>query len=361
MTPKLKTLTNARDIAYRSGNTEAYSAARAALRRDIRYAKLAYKNRVEAHFYNSSNPRQVWEGIRAITDYKGVPSFSVNSCATLVEELNIFYARFDKDNKDSVLPPLPPNDAALVLCTHDVRLYLHNINPRKAAGPDGVQGRVLKDCAAELTTVFTTIFNLSLATSWFPACLKSAIIVPVPKQTNVKSLNDYRPVALTPIMAKCFERLVITHIKKCHTALTRSIPVCIQEEQANRGCHSYCVTHTLEHLEHRNTYARLLFVGFSSAFNTILPNKLRNKLLGLGLGTTLCNWILDFLTNRTQYVRVGKHTSSTLIINTGAPQGCVLSPLLYTLFTHDCSSSSPSQLHNKICRRHNSAWPHHRE
>ena len=35
-------------------------------------------------------------------------------------------------------------------------------------------------------------------------------------------------------------------------------------------------------------------------------------------------------------VSVGNNTSATLILNTGAPQGCVLSPLLYSLFTHDC-------------------------
>lgn len=148
--------------------------------------------------------------------------------------------------------------------------------------------------------------------------------------------------ALTPIIAKCFERLVITHIK---TAIPPSLDQYQFAYRKNRSTEDAIaiVLHTLlEHLEHRNTSARLLFVDSSSAFNTILPNKLRNKLHGLGLGTTLCNWILDFLTNRTQYVRVGKHTSSTLIINTGAPQGCVLSPLLYTLFTHDCSSSSPS-------------------
>ena len=60
----------------------------------------------------------------------------------------------------------------------------------------------------------------------------------------------------------------------------------------------------------------------------------------LGLNTTLCHWILDFLTSRSQVVRVGGQTSDTLTISTGAPQGCVLSPLLYNIYTHDCKASS---------------------
>ncbi|KAK3566541.1 hypothetical protein QTP86_034045 [Hemibagrus guttatus] len=49
---------------------------------------------------------------------------------------------------------------------------------------------------------------------------------------------------------------------------------------------------------------------------------------------------MDFLTNRPQSVRLGNHISSTLILHTGIPQGCVLSPLLYSLFTHDCVDES---------------------
>ena len=75
----------------------------------------------------------------------------------------------------------------------------------------------------------------------------------------------------------------------------------------------------------------MLFIDYSSAFNNIVPSKLRN----LGLNTSLCNWILDFLMGRPQVVRVGNNTSATLILNTGAPQGCVLSPRLYSLFTHN--------------------------
>ena len=65
----------------------------------------------------------------------------------------------------------------------------------------------------------------------------------------------------------------------------------------------------------------------------LTPSKL---VITLGLDPTLCNWVLDFLTGRPQVVRVGNNISTPLILNTGAPQGCVLSPLLYSLFTHDC-------------------------
>jgi hypothetical protein len=61
-------------------------------------------------------------------------------------------------------------------------------------------------------------------------------------------------------------------------------------------------------------------------FNTIVPTKLITKLRTLGLNPSLCNWILDFL-------RVSNNTSANLILNTGAPQGCVFSPLLYSPFT----------------------------
>ena len=80
----------------------------------------------------------------------------------------------------------------------------------------------------------------------------------------------------------------------------------------------------------------MLFIDYSSAVNTIVHSSLINKLRTLGLNTSLCNWILDFLTGRPQVVRVGTNTSATLFLNTGAPQGCVLSPLLYSLFSHDC-------------------------
>ncbi len=81
---------------------------------------------------------------------------------------------------------------------------------------------------------------------------------------------------------------------------------------------------------------------FSLAFNTIIPNLLLPKWTPLSLPTSICQWINSFLTDRQRVVRLGKYTSSTRTISTGAPQGCVLSPLLFSLYTNDCTSKDPS-------------------
>lgn len=61
-----------------------------------------------------------------------------------------------------------------------------------------------------------------------------------------------------------------------------------------------------------------------------------------GVNTTLCSWVLDFLTGRPQAVKMGNNISSYLTLNTGAPQGCVLSPLLYSIYTRDCTARHSS-------------------
>lgn len=92
----------------------------------------------------------------------------------------------------------------------------------------------------------------------------------------------------------------------------------------------------LNHLEGPNTYVRLLFMDYSSAFNTVIPCKLTKKLHQLGLSPLLCNWIQDFLTDCSQAVRLSPYTSSSITLSTGTPQGCVLSAILYSLFSQDC-------------------------
>lgn len=168
MSSEVKRLLRARDTAFKSGDTSAYSVARANLKRGIRSAKHNYKLWIEEDFNSNSNPRRMWQGIQSITDYKrknNTQHTPANNTVKLAEELNnLTTARFDKDNNQ---PPvsfkLLDHPQTLVLHTHKVQQALLSINTRKAAGPDGVQGLVLQACADQLAEVFTHILNLSLS------------------------------------------------------------------------------------------------------------------------------------------------------------------------------------------------------
>ncbi|KAK3571327.1 hypothetical protein QTP86_007562 [Hemibagrus guttatus] len=72
---------------------------------------------------------------------------------------------------------------------HEVTHTLQAVNPRKAAGPDGIPGRVLKDCVNQLAGVFTRIFNQSQSQSTVPPCLKSFTIISLPKKPHISNLN----------------------------------------------------------------------------------------------------------------------------------------------------------------------------
>ncbi len=142
---------------------------------------------------------------------------------------------------------------------------------------------------------------------------------------------------------KVIERLV-------KNLICSSIPVTLDPLQfayrPNRSTDdaiSHILHSFLTHIDSSNgNYVRLLFIDYSAAFNTIVPIKLASKLTDLGLNFSLCDWIQDFLTGRPQVVKVGQFTSNSITLNVGAPQGCVLSPLLYSRYTHDCVSNQHS-------------------
>ena len=97
--------------------------------------------------------------------------------------------------------------------------------------------------------------------------------------------------------------------------------------------------HTTHHLDKKTpTYVRSLFIDYSSAFNTMQPHLLINKLDNYDIQPSLQLWILTFLTNTTQNVKTLKGNSETISINTGGPQGCVLSVFLSIVYTNDIRS-----------------------
>ena len=230
----------------------------------------------------------------------------------------------------------PSNSHLLELQEHQVKRVLKALNPHKAAGPDGVLGKVLKACTDQLSGVLTRIFNISLKQATVPPCLKTATIVPVPKKASISSLNDYRPVALTSVVMKCFERLVLPHLKSCLPQNFNQHQFAYEANRSTADAVATVLPTTASQAEGLGNYVRTLFVDFSLVFNTILLDILSQKLTDLGFPPLTCDWLNSFLTDQPQTVRFGTLTSTTQTLSTGSLQGCVLSPFLYALYTYDC-------------------------
>ncbi len=274
LTGEVYRLLKAQNAAFRAGDEEGLKTARANLSRCIREAKRQYSRRIAHRFSDSRDTRSLWQGIQTITDYKPPPQ-TCDSTIPLLNELNAFFARFEAQNITTAQKaPPPPGDQVMMLSPDSVRRSLSRINARKAPGPDNIPGRVLRDCAVELTDVFTDIFNISLSQAVVPTCFKATTIIPVPKKSSPSCFNDYRPVALTPIIMKCFERLVMHHIK---SVLPPSLDPFQFAYRSNRSTDDTIATAlhpALTHLGKKYLYVRMLFIDFSSAFNTIIPQQL---------------------------------------------------------------------------------------
>ena len=154
---------------------------------------------------------------------------------------------------------------------------------------------------------------------------------------KIKGRNDLRPVALTSIPMKCLERLLLKqHIKKSLSFIQDPLQFAYRAGRSVEDAILTFLDNVYSHLDTPRNYCRILFIDFSSAFNTIQPHILFSKLKNMNLNNRITSWILEFLTNRSQYVNLNGVKSDLITTNTGAPQGCVISPVLFTIYTNDC-------------------------
>ena len=150
----------------------------------------------------------------------------------------------------------------------------------------------------------------------------------------------------------------LTH-QEHHSTGPGPTSVCLPGKPLHWRRHQHSSAKHPDTSEELNCYVRVLFVDFSSTFTAIIPHKLVNKARDPGLWFTPV--LMDHglsLTSSTASENL-KHISATLILNTGTPQGCVLRPMLFTLFTLDFPIYTSNSI--KICWRHNCGGPDYRQ
>ncbi|TWW53378.1 putative RNA-directed DNA polymerase from transposon BS [Takifugu flavidus] len=190
-------------------------------------------------------------------------------------------------------------------------------------------------CAAELGEPLQRVFNLSLELGKVPTLWKTSCIIPVPKKNRPSELNDFRPVALTSHLMKTLERLFLNLLRPQVQHAEDSLQFAYRDKVGVEDAIIYLLHRVHSHLDKGSGTARILFLDFLSAFNTIQSLVLQDNLLQMRVDPCLVAWISSYLTDRPQFVRMKDTTSDTVVSSISAPQGTMLSPILFTLYTSD--------------------------
>ena len=210
----------AKQDAYKDNDKDKYKKARYAAEKAVKTGNAKYRDNLVENL-TTNTTKNIWQGLKAMTNYKPSPKNTTTTDTNLPDRLNDLYSRCDKLNTtspSSITPfsSLPP----FTVDEYVVRSMFQRLNSRKTVSPDNISPCLLKLCAYELSGVFTDIFNMFLYQCKIPHCFKMSTIIPVPKKSTPSCLNECRPVALSYVVMKTYERLVLQYLKSSIVPLT---------------------------------------------------------------------------------------------------------------------------------------------
>ena len=199
-------------------------------------------------------------------------------------------------------------------------------------GPHNISAHILKRCATTIVFSLHLLFNLSFKTGSLPADWKLAHIVPIHKEGDKNDIKNYRPISLTSIISKLFEKCIRDELLlECqhllHDTQHGFLPL--------KSCTAQLVTfsHDISVGLNSNNLIDVIYLDFAKAFDTvnhdIILEKLKNEYNIDGL---MLKFIKDYLQGRKQRVTVNGTLSDIRAVKSCVPQGSILGPLLFVLF-----------------------------
>lgn len=217
-----------------------------------------------------------------------------------------------------------------------VKKAMDDMKKKKSAGLDGISQECLLMGSDIIAVPLTRIINTSIQSGIFPEEWKTAVVTPILKKGDQNDKTNYRPVSCLAAASKVLEKIVCQQITK-HLETNSLLPDSqhgFREKRSTMTALSEIQRDWTENTENK-MITGVLFWDLSAAFDTLNIDLLTQKLKLYGATMITCKWFNSFLTGRYQMVKIGKALSTPRRLESGVPQGGILSPIIFTIYCAD--------------------------
>lgn len=213
---------------------------------------------------------------------------------------------------------------------------IKRLNTKKSPGYDLITGEVLLNLPRKAIVKLTTLINASFRLQYVPDVWKIAEVIMIPKPGKPPhEATSYRPISLLPIISKLFEKLLLKRLKP----IIEERKIIPDYQFGFREKHStidqvHRITNIIEKALEEKKVCTTVFLDVAQAFDKVWHEGLIHKLRNL-LPKQFAKILESYLTQRMFRVRQEDAYSELKSIKAGVPQGSVLGPVLYLLYTCD--------------------------
>lgn len=205
-----------------------------------------------------------------------------------------------------------------------------------AVGVDCLNLKMIRLCIPHISEYLEHVINYCLVNAVVPHVWKEALVTPICKNKDPKEFNDLRPISILPTLSKILEKIVDmqfrSYLDKCNI-----IPN-IQSGFRRHHSTTTALLHITDEIINacdKGKTTMLVLLDYSKAFDTINHEILCAKLEHYNFDNNSVNFIKSYLSDRTQKVKLNGEMSTSLAVVKGVPQGSVLGPLLFCIYTAD--------------------------